>query len=168
MQEGHARVLSSPDLVTSPGSPASFLVGGEIPVVTSTALGQVNVQYQPYGVQLNVTPNVLGNGSVDAKIAPEISRPRLRQRRDRLRASRFRLLKVSKLSTDVITRPGESILMGGLVRRVELRTISKIPILSSIPILGQALHLDGIPEQGIRRRLRHDAGDRDALERIHS
>ena len=136
MQEGHARVLSSPDLVTSPGAPATFLVGGEIPVVTSTALGQVNVAYQPYGVQLNVTPNVLGNGSVDAKIAPEISDL---DYANAVIVSGFSIpaLKVSRLSTDVITKPGESILMGGLVRRVELRTITKIPILSSIPILGK-------------------------------
>jgi pilus assembly protein CpaC len=136
MQEGHARVLSSPDLVTSPGAPASFLVGGEIPVVTSTALGQVNVQYQPYGVQLNVTPNVLGNGAVDAKIAPEISDL---DYANAVIVQGFSIpaLKVSRLSTDVITKPGESILMGGLVRRVELRTITKIPILSSLPILGK-------------------------------
>ena len=37
----------------------------------------------------------------------------------------------------MITRPGESILMGGLVQRVEKRTISKIPILAEIPILGK-------------------------------
>ncbi len=136
MQEGHARVLSSPDLVTSPGAPATFLVGGEIPVVTSTALGQVNVAYQTYGVQLNVTPNMLGNGSVDAKIAPEISDL---DYANAVIVSGFSIpaLKVSRLSTDVITKPGESILMGGLVRRVELRTITKIPILSSIPILGK-------------------------------
>src|SRR5579863_5972192 len=136
MQEGHAKVLSSPDLVTTPGAKASFLVGGEIPVVTSTGLGAVNVQYQPYGVQLNVTPEVLGNGSVHAVIAPEVSRL---DYANAVVVSGFTIpaLLVSKLSTDVITRPGESIIMGGLVNRLEMKTISKIPILSSIPILGK-------------------------------
>ncbi len=136
MQEGHARVLSSPDLVTSPGTKASFLVGGQIPVVTSTGLGAVNVQYQPYGVQLNVTPSILGNGSVHAEIAPEISRL---DYANAVIVSGFTIpaLLVSKLSTDVITRPGESIMMGGLVNHVEQKTISKIPLLSAIPILGK-------------------------------
>jgi len=136
MQEGHAKVLSSPDLVTSPGTKASFLVGGEIPVVTSTGLGAVNVQYQPYGVQLNVTPEILGNGSVHAVVAPEISRL---DYANAVIVSGFTIpaLLVSRLSTDVITRPGESIIMGGLVNRLEQKTISKIPILSSIPILGK-------------------------------
>ncbi len=136
MQEGHAKVLSSPNLVTSPGQKATFLVGGEIPVVTSTGLGAVNVQYQPYGVQLNVTPEVLGNGSVHAQIAPEVSRL---DYANAVVVSGFTIpaLLVSKLSTDVITRPGESIILGGLVNRLEMKTISKIPLLSSIPILGK-------------------------------
>ncbi|MBV9717931.1 MAG: pilus assembly protein N-terminal domain-containing protein [Candidatus Eremiobacteraeota bacterium] len=136
MQEGHAKVLSSPSLVTTPGQKATFLVGGEIPVVTSTGLGAVNVQYQPYGVQLNVTPEILGNGSVHAVVAPEVSRL---DYANAVIVSGFTIpaLLVSKLSTDVITRPGESIILGGLVNRLEMKTISKIPLLSSIPILGK-------------------------------
>jgi pilus assembly protein CpaC len=136
MQEGHAKVLSSPNLVTSPGAKATFLVGGEIPVVTSTGLGAVNVQYQPYGVQMNVTPEILGNGSVHTLVTPEVSRL---DYANAVIVSGFTIpaLLVSKLSTDVITRPGESILLGGLVNRVEQKTISKIPLLSSIPILGK-------------------------------
>ena len=105
MQEGHAKVLSSPNLVTSPGAKATFLVGGEIPVVTSTGLGAVNVQYQPYGVQLNVTPEILGNGSVHTLVAPEVSRL---DYANAVIVSGFTIpaLLVSKLSTDVITRPG--------------------------------------------------------------
>ncbi|MGB8151671.1 MAG: hypothetical protein WCE97_10815, partial [Candidatus Cybelea sp.] len=136
MQEGHAKVLSSPDLVTSPGAKATFLVGGSIPVVTSTGLGAINVTYQPYGVQLNVTPTVRGNGSVEAVIAPEIS---ALDYANAVIVSGFTIpaLTISQLTTDVITRPGESILMGGLVSRIEKRTISKIPILAEIPILGK-------------------------------
>lgn len=136
MQEGHAKVLSSPNLVTSPGQKATFLVGGQIPVVTSTGLGAVNVEYKDYGVQLNVTPEILGNGSVHAVVAPEISRL---DYANAVIVSGFTIpaLLVSKLSTDVITRPGESIILGGLVNRVTMKTISKIPLLSSIPILGK-------------------------------
>jgi len=45
-------------------------------------------------------------------------------------------LKTSKLSTDVITRDGESIVMGGLMRRVESKNVQKFPILGNLPILG--------------------------------
>ena len=136
VQEGHAKVLSSPDLVTVPGNNATFLVGGSVPIPYSTGLGQVSIQYQPFGVQLNVTPTLLGNGSVEAKIQPEVSDLDFQ---DGVQENNFVIpaLKTSKLSTDVITQPGESIIMGGMVRRVENRVIQKVPLLGDIPILGK-------------------------------
>jgi pilus assembly protein CpaC len=136
LQEGHARILSAPDLVTTPGNQATFLVGGSYPIPYSTGLGQVSIQYKDYGVQLNVTPTLLGNGAVEAKIAPNVSDLDFS---NAVTENGFVIpaLRTSTLSTDVITQPGESIIMGGMLRRVETRTINKIPLLGDIPILGQ-------------------------------
>ena len=136
MTEGHARMLSSPDLVTLPGNNATFMVGGSIPIPVSTGLGQIGIQYEPFGVQLNVTPTLLGNGAVEAKIQPDVSSLDFQ---DGISENGFVVpaLHESKLSTDVITQPGESIIMGGMVQHIENRFIDKIPILSSIPILGK-------------------------------
>ncbi len=135
LQEGHARMLSAPDLVTTPGNPATFLVGGSYPIPYSTGLGQVSIQYKDYGVQLNVTPTLLGNGAVEAKITPNVSDLDFS---NAVVENGFLIpaLRTSTLSTDVITQPGESIIMGGMLRRVETRTIQKIPLLGDIPILG--------------------------------
>ena len=136
MSESHARLLSSPDLVTTPGNNATFLVGGQFPVPVSSGLGQIGIQYEPFGVQLNVTPVLLGNGAVEAKISPDISDLDFQ---DGVSQNGFVVpaLKESKLSTDVITQPGESIIMGGMVRHIESRVIQKIPLLSSLPIFGK-------------------------------
>ena len=136
MQEGHARMLSSPDLVTTPGNNATFLVGGEIPIVYSTGFGQVSIQYKNYGVMLDVTPTILGDGSVQTKIAPEVSSLDF-QNSVTLSGYQIPALKTSKLSTQLITRPGESIIMGGMLQRVQQKYIDKIPLLADIPVLGQ-------------------------------
>ena len=136
IQEGYARVLSSPDLVTLPGQLATFLVGGEVPIPVSQGLGAVSITYKQYGVQLNVTPTVLGNGAIETKIAPEVSDLDF-QNGISLNGFVVPALKTSKLSTDVITQSGESIIMGGLLRRIEQRNLDKIPLLSDIPILGK-------------------------------
>lgn len=136
VQSGHARVLSSPDLVTSPGQEASFLVGGEIPYAFSTGLGQISIVFKEYGVKLQMTPTLLGNGTVETKIAPEVSDLDFA---DGITLQGFVVpaLKTSKLSTDIVTRDGESVVMGGLLRRIEQRNIDKIPILGDLPILGK-------------------------------
>ncbi|GAC1307439.1 MAG: hypothetical protein NVSMB19_20160 [Vulcanimicrobiaceae bacterium] len=135
LQQGHAKLLSSPNLTTQPGQEATFLVGGEIPIPISNGLGTISVSYKEFGVKLNVTPTILGNGSVEAKISPEVSDLDFA---DGVSINGFTIpaLKTSKLSTDVITRNGESIVMGGLLRRQEQKTIQKFPILGSLPILG--------------------------------
>jgi Flp pilus assembly secretin CpaC len=136
LSEGHARILSSPNLMTAPGKEATFLVGGEIPIPVSNGLGTVSITYKDYGVKLNVTPTILGNGGVDTVVAPEISDLDFA---DGVTLNGFTVpaFKTSKLSTDVITHSGESIVMGGLLRRVESKNVQKIPLLGDLPILGE-------------------------------
>ncbi len=129
-------MLSSPDLVALPGTDASFLVGGSIPYVYSSGIGQVSVVFKDYGVQMNVTPQILPSGSIRTKVAPDISDLDY-QNAVQINGFYIPALKESKLSTELVTRPGESIIMGGLLRRIEQKTIQKIPILSNIPVLGK-------------------------------
>jgi Flp pilus assembly secretin CpaC len=136
LQTGHARILSSPDLVTLPGNEAKFLVGGSIPYVYASGLGTVSVQWQQYGVQLDVTPTILGNGKVECKIAPTISDLDYTNAVI-LNNSPVPALTISQLSTDVITDEGQGVIMGGMLRHLQQKQIFKIPGLSAIPILGQ-------------------------------
>lgn len=136
VQTGHASVLSSPDLVTLPGQKASFLVGGEIPYVISAGLGAESIVFKDYGVKLEVTPTILGNGAVETVVNPEISDLDF-SNGIALNGYTVPALKVSRISTDLITQPGESIVMAGLLKRVEQRNIYKVPGLGDLPILGQ-------------------------------
>jgi len=136
LQEGHAKILSEPDLTTVPGQDATFLVGGQVPVPQSAGLGQVSITFQNYGVQLDVTPTLMGNGDVATKIISEVSDLDFS---NGLQANGFTVpaLKTSRISTNVVTAPGESIIIGGMLRHVEQRTITEIPLLSQLPIIGR-------------------------------
>ena len=62
-QQGHAKILATPTLVTLNGRPADFLVGGEQPVpIVSGAGGSLipSVDYKPFGTRLTFVPVVLG------------------------------------------------------------------------------------------------------------
>lgn len=133
---GDARVLSSPDLVTIPGKNATFLVGGEIPYIYSTGNGQVSVMFKKYGVQLKVTPTILANGSVESVITPIVSDLDYAHAVT-LFGTLVPALTTSTLSTDIVTKSGQGIVMGGLLRHLQQKTIEEIPILSRLPILGR-------------------------------
>jgi pilus assembly protein CpaC len=115
---------------------AEFLVGGEVPYAYSTGLGVVSIVFKEYGVKLEATPTILGNGAVETVVAPEVSSLDF-SNGIVLNGYTVPALKTSRLSTDIITQPGESIVMGGLLQHVEQRTILKIPGLGDLPILGQ-------------------------------
>jgi Flp pilus assembly secretin CpaC len=136
IQNGHASMLSSPDLVTMPGEKASFLVGGQVPYIYSTGLGVASIVFKDYGVKLDITPTILGSGAVETVVAPEISELDFTNG-IQLNGYTVPALKTSKISTDLITQPGESIVMAGLLQRVEQRTMYKIPALGDLPILGR-------------------------------
>ncbi len=133
---GHARVLSAPDLVTSPGQAASFLVGGEIPYAYSTGLGNTSIVFKEYGVKLDMTPTLLGDGTVQTKIAPEVSDLDF-QSGITIAGYVVPALKTSRLKTDIVTHDGDSVVMGGLLRHIEQKNINKIPGLGDLPILGK-------------------------------
>ncbi len=136
VNSGHARILSEPNLVTLNGQAADFLVGGQVPYAYSTGLGQTSIVFKDYGVKLEVTPTMLGNGGVDTKITPEVSQLDFA---DGIQENGFTVpaLKTSRLSTELVTEPGESIVMGGMLQHLEQREISKWPILGDLPIIGK-------------------------------
>ncbi len=136
VQRGDAKMLSEPNLVTLPGMAASFLVGGEIPIPYASGVGQVSIVYKEFGVRLNITPTLLGSGAIEAKVTPEVSDLDFQ---DGISTGGFVIpaLRTSRLTTDVVTQSGESIILGGMMRHVEQRTIQKIPLLGDLPIIGK-------------------------------
>jgi pilus assembly protein CpaC len=136
VQSGHARILSSPNLTTVPGKEATFLVGGEIPYAVSNGSNGVTIVFKEYGVKLQLTPNLLGNGQVETKITPEVSDLDWTNGIS-LNGFVVPALKTSRISTDIITKTGESIVMGGMLRRLETKNFTKIPLLGDLPILGK-------------------------------
>ena len=83
-----------------------------------------------------MTPTILGNGGIQTQISPTVSSLDFS---DGIEENGFVVpgFKVSQLSTNVITHTGESIVLGGLLQRVDQRTVQNIPGLSALPIIGK-------------------------------
>lgn len=68
-----AKLLAEPTLTTLNGRPASFNVGGEVPILVPQSLGTVTIQYREFGTQVDFVPIVLGNGLVRLEVRPQIT-----------------------------------------------------------------------------------------------
>jgi pilus assembly protein CpaC len=133
--EGRARVLSKPRLVVMSGKQATFLVGGEIPIRTTTtnASGgstQENVEYKEYGVSLMMTPTIR-NDKVDLLMNVEISDI------DAANSSGDDVAFTTRTAqTQLFLDDRQTIVLAGLIRKQDGVTVRKVPLLGSIPVLG--------------------------------
>jgi pilus assembly protein CpaC len=132
------RDLAEPNLLTSSGQEASFLAGGQIPIpVPQPGNGgsTITIQYVQYGVQLKFTPNVLGNGKIRLHVAPEVSQL------DYSHAVEISGYSVPgftdrKVETTVELGDGQSLALAGLLQNDMSESVSRIPGLGDLPVLG--------------------------------
>ena len=132
---GMARVLAEPTLVALSGQSASFLAGGELPILEPQGLGTTTVTFKPFGIGLTVTPTVLSADRIALKVAPEASDLDY-TRGITLDGTQIPAISTRRADTTVELGDGESFVIGGLVSSQLSSNVNKIPLLGDIPILG--------------------------------
>jgi len=134
------KVVSSPELLVLDNGTAHLEVGDQVPIVTQSAVSVISpgapvvnsVDYRDTGVILNITPRVSSSGLVLLDIDQEVSdvvktesstidSPTIQQRR---------------IESSIAVNTGETIALGGLIKDHSENTVTGVPVLSNIPILG--------------------------------
>jgi type II secretion system protein D len=139
---GKTEILSRPSILTRNSQQATISLGQEVPLVTNTrfdTLGnQINtVTYTSVGIILKVTPFITSDGLVEMIVTPESSG--LADRSQWVPISGGALAPVinSRIADTVVVVPdGQTVIIGGLMENSKTKTESKIPYISSIPLLG--------------------------------
>jgi pilus assembly protein CpaC len=137
--QGALRALAEPNLIAMDGQQASFLAGGEYPVPIvqggGTAGATVTIVFKEYGVRLNFKPTIINEDHIRLELEPEVSTLDFA---NGVKFSGFLIpgLRTRRAKTGVELRDGQSFALAGLLDNSETKTLSRIPGLSSIPILG--------------------------------
>ena len=132
--ESVARVLAEPNLSVLSGETADFLVGGEIPVVTSSSNGS-NVEYKEIGVKMTLAAKVENSQKVRLMIYQEVSNIDS-QSTSTSESYYLPTLKSRKARTTIELADGESFVLAGLLSETEQEVLKKVPYIGDIPILG--------------------------------
>lgn len=133
--EKMATVLAEPNLTALSGETASFLAGGEFPVVTSVNDGDINTEYKEYGVRLNFTPVVLSENRIRLNVKPEVS-----NLTDKgaviIDGITIPAIESRKVETTVELGDGQGFLLAGLFQNNLRESLQAVPGLGDLPILG--------------------------------
>jgi pilus assembly protein CpaC len=136
--QGALQILAEPNLVTTNGREASFLVGGEFPVPVlqgSGSAGAVTIQFREFGIRLTFNPTFTENGTIKLYVKPEVSTLDFA---NAVNISGFLIpaLSTRRVETNVELGEGQSFIIGGLLDERVTNNLSKIPGLANIPLMG--------------------------------
>ena len=138
IEQGKARIVSRPNITTMSGKSAGILVGGQIPYPSvSGSSNNITVEYKPYGISLNIlNPTVDRQGNIQAKLNAEVSRL---DWTNSVTANGYKMpgLSTRSAQTEVTIPNGMTMAIGGLLNSEDSKTITKMPLLGDIPILGE-------------------------------
>jgi pilus assembly protein CpaC len=134
------QILAEPTITAISGQTASFLSGGEFPFPVvqgaSSGFASVTIQFRPYGVKLDFTPNVLPDGTIHLKVAPEVS---TLDYTNAVEISGYTVpaLSTRRAQTEVELKSGQSFMISGLLDKRTTDLLEKVPGIGDIPILGK-------------------------------
>ncbi|PIQ90530.1 MAG: hypothetical protein COV71_04025 [Candidatus Omnitrophica bacterium CG11_big_fil_rev_8_21_14_0_20_41_12] len=143
--EGKARVLSRPRLSCQSGKEAKLVVGGEVPILGgsvtpgtsgATSIGATTggtVEYKEYGIILNIKPLVEDSGRIHLNLDVTVSE--VGAAVETSYALAYPLTKRSA-TTELFLDDGQTMAIGGLIKRKTEEELTRVPWLSDIPVLG--------------------------------
>jgi len=137
VNQGKARVLASPKILTQDGVSASILTGDSLPIRVTTPVGvggvgavSSQVEYINVGVNLQILPRVTGSGGVDADVYSQVSSV------TGFDSSGDPQISTRQAQTKVNLTEGQTLVIGGLLQQRDIRNVQKVWLLGDIPIFG--------------------------------
>jgi len=136
--EGRVRTLSTPKLLALENQEASVVIGDRIGYRLTTTINQVtteSVEFLESGVILKVKPSVDGQGQIMLDIHPEVSTGTV--------LDGIPSQTTTEVSTQLLVQDGQTVFIGGLIKRSTSESRDSVPVLGDIPVLGGIFSSNG-------------------------
>jgi|FrelakmetLWP11LW_1041352.scaffolds.fasta_scaffold00518_8 type IV pilus assembly protein PilQ len=127
--DGRGKIISSPRVITADKVKASIEQGTEIPYQEASSAGNTSVQFKKATLRLEVTPQITPEGAIflDVKVNKDspgqqtLSGP---------------AIDTKNVQTQVLVENGGTVVLGGIFEQQERRTVTKVPFLGDLPVVG--------------------------------
>jgi pilus assembly protein CpaC len=139
--EGMISILAEPNLTAVSGESASFLAGGEFPILYPDGQGATVVTFKQFGVSLEFTPTIIGPERINLKVKPEVSQI---DTANSITLNNFVIpaLTTRRVETTVELASGQSFAVAGLLQNNLSQSVNRVPGLGKVPVLGRLFTSD--------------------------
>ena len=142
------KIISSPQLMVLDNEPARLQVGDQVPVAVRSSISTdttteapivAEIEYRDTGVILDMIPRVNASGLVVLDIVQEVSdvaQTVVASNTTTVVQATTPTISQRRIASTVAVNSGETVALGGLIRDGASKSVSGVPVLSDIPILG--------------------------------
>jgi type IV pilus assembly protein PilQ len=130
-EQGQARVLAKPKILTLDQSPASIQSGVQIPYQETSRSGATSTSFRNAVLSLNVLPQITPDQNIMMQL--KVKQDTVGQIFNGVPS-----INTNEIQTSVLVGNGETLVLGGILQEDANRSERKTPILSDIPFLGKA------------------------------
>ena len=139
--DSNVNVLSAPRLLTSDNEEAEIVVGKNVPIITSKSTDNAgnpinSVERKDAALTLRFTPQITEGNLIRLKIYQEISSVVAESTATGTVDEVGPTFKKTLLRNSIVARDGETVVLGGLFQTDTTSSVTKVPLLGDIPLLG--------------------------------
>lgn len=135
-EKDRAEVVASPTLITSNNKSAFIESGEKIPYQERNHDGDISTVFKDALLRLSITPSILPKGNIHLKINLHYDKV------SAFSVAGMPVIRAQQLQTDVVTRTGHLLVLGGIIENRKEAIKERVPFLSKIPLLGHLFRYD--------------------------
>jgi type IV pilus assembly protein PilQ len=134
--DGKGKIISSPRVVTADKVIALIEQGIELPYQVATSSGATSITFKKANLRLEVTPQITPDGNVVLEV--DVNKDSVGQET----RSGF-AIDTKHVKTQVMVENGGTVVLGGIYQQSERDSVTKVPLLGDIPLLGYLFRSTG-------------------------
>jgi type IV pilus assembly protein PilQ len=127
--DGKGKILSSPRVVTADQLKATIEQGTELPYQIATSSGATSLAFRKANLKLEVTPQITPDGNVILDV--DVNKDSVGQA-----TLQGFAIDTKHVKTQVLIENGGTVVIGGIYIQQDRDTVTKVPLLGDIPVLG--------------------------------
>jgi len=141
------KIISAPKIVTMEGVKATIKQGTEVPYVTpASGTSPATISFKEALLKLEVTPKITDEGKISMEIKANNDQP------DWTKAINIENtlnppIKKSEIDSKVVVQNGDTVVIGGIVKSDNNKSVSGLPWLQKIPVLGWLFKTENIDNE---------------------
>ncbi|MEO2066336.1 MAG: type II secretion system secretin GspD [Desulfurobacteriaceae bacterium] len=143
-KEGGVNVIATPQILTLDNEEAEINISKVIPYSTGLKYDAnnnpvISYDYKDVGIVLKITPHITASGEVRLKVYEKVEDVVGYANADQTAP----ITSKRETKTTVDVKNGQTLVIGGLIKKKKLTTVERVPVLGSIPVVGNLFKKTG-------------------------